>query len=77
MIVKILGSGCMNCRKLEGLARKAVDELGLDADVEKVTDTADIMGYGIMATPALVVDEEVKIAGRVPSLDEVKSVLRG
>jgi small redox-active disulfide protein 2 len=75
MIVKILGSGCANCNKLEEATREAVAELGLDAEVVKVTEFEDIMGYGIMSTPALVVDEEVKFAGRVPSLDEIKTAL--
>ncbi len=75
MVIKILGPGCMNCERLEALARKAVDQLGIDATIEKVTDYRDIMAYGIMSTPGLVVDEKVKIAGRVPSLDEVKAAL--
>jgi len=76
MIVKVLGPGCMNCQKLESLVKKAIDELGIDATVEKVTDYPDIMAYGIMSTPGLVVDEKVKVAGRVPSLDEVKAALQ-
>lgn len=76
MVIKVLGPGCFNCQKLEALARKAVDELGLDAEIVKVTDYADIMAYGIMSTPALVVDEQVKVAGFVPSLDQVKAALQ-
>jgi len=76
MVIKILGSGCANCQKLEALAKKAAGELGLEAHVVKVTDFADIMGYGIMSTPGLVVDEQVKIAGYVPSLDQVKAALQ-
>ncbi|MGB4592470.1 MAG: thioredoxin family protein [Coriobacteriia bacterium] len=76
MVIKILGSGCVNCVKLEALAKKAVEELGIDAEVVKVTDYVDIMAYGIMSTPGLVVDETVKLAGRVPSLDEVKRALQ-
>lgn len=76
MVIKILGSGCKNCEKLEALAKKAVDELGLEAHVIKVTDFADIMAYGVMSTPGLVVDDEVKIAGFVPSLDQVKTALQ-
>ncbi|GAB4285784.1 MAG: thioredoxin family protein [Coriobacteriia bacterium] len=75
MVIKILGSGCCNCTKLADVAKQAADELGLDVTIEKVTDIADIMAYGIMSTPGLVVDEEVRIAGRVPSLAEVKTVL--
>lgn len=75
MIIKILGSGCMNCQKLEVLARKANEELGLGAEIVKVTDYKDIMGYGVMSTPALVVDEQLKLAGRVPSYDDVVKIL--
>jgi len=75
MIIKVLGSGCAKCAKLEDVTRQAVAELGLDATVEHVTDMAQIMGYGVMSTPALVVDEQVRLAGRVPSLTEVKSAL--
>lgn len=76
MVIKVLGPGCANCQKLEALAKKAVDELGLEAEIIKVTDYADIMAYGIMSTPGLVVDEEVKMAGRVPTLDQVKAALQ-
>jgi small redox-active disulfide protein 2 len=76
MVIKILGAGCMNCQKLEALAAKAVEELGIDAEVVKVTDFADIMAFGVMAQPALVIDEQVKLAGRVPSYDDVKKILQ-
>ncbi|MBW9170313.1 thioredoxin family protein [Clostridium estertheticum] len=75
MIIKILGSGCSNCKKLEENTRKAIDELGIVATIEKVTDFKKIMAYGVMKTPALVVDEKVKIMGRVPSPDEIKKYL--
>ncbi|MEI7815153.1 MAG: thioredoxin family protein [Coriobacteriia bacterium] len=75
MVIKILGSGCASCEKLEGLAKKAVEELGLDAQIVKVTDYPAIMAFGVMSTPALVVDEEVKVAGRVPAYEDVKKVL--
>jgi small redox-active disulfide protein 2 len=75
MVIKILGTGCTNCKKLEENARKAVEELGLDASVEKVTEIKDIMKYGVMKTPALVVDEKVKIMGRVATSDEIKKYL--
>lgn len=75
MVIKILGSGCSNCQKLEALAQKAVDELGIDAEIVKVTEYPDIMAFGIMTTPALVIDEQVKFAGRVPSFDEVKDII--
>jgi small redox-active disulfide protein 2 len=75
VVIKVLGSGCANCQKLEAIAQQAVDRLGIDAEVVHVTDFAEIMGYGVMSTPALVVDGELKLAGRVPSLDEVVRVL--
>ena len=75
MHVKILGSGCANCVNLEKATRQAVEELGLEATFEKVTDYADIAGYGIMRTPGLVVDEEVVLSGRVPTVRQVKELL--
>ncbi|WP_186428918.1 thioredoxin family protein [Clostridium sp. BSD9I1] len=75
MNIKILGTGCTNCKKLEENARKAVEELRLDATIEKVTEIKDIMKYGVMKTPALVVDEKVKIMGRVATSDEIKKYL--
>lgn len=75
MIIKVLGSGCANCKKLEANVKEAVDELGLDATIEKVEDIKSIMAYGVMKTPALVVDEQVKIMGRVPKVKEIKKTL--
>jgi small redox-active disulfide protein 2 len=75
MVIKILGPGCANCQKLEGLAQQATERLGWNAEIIKVTEYPEIMAYGVMSTPALVVDEELKLAGRVPSLDEVVSIL--
>ena len=75
MNIKILGSGCANCVNLEKATRQAVDELGLDATFEKVTDPADIAGYGIMRTPGLVVDEQVVLSARVPTAGQVKELL--
>ncbi|MBU3160974.1 TM0996/MTH895 family glutaredoxin-like protein [Clostridium frigoris] len=75
MIIKVLGSGCSNCKKLEENTRKAIDDLGIEATIEKVTDFKEIMAYGVMKTPALVVDGKVKIMGRVPSPDEIKKYL--
>ena len=76
MVIKVLGSGCANCQKLEALATKAVGELGLDAQILKVTDYPEIMAYGVMSTPALVIDEKLVLAGRVPSYDEVVVLLK-
>ena len=75
MIIKVLGPGCRNCRELERGVRAAVDELGLEATVEKVQDVATIVGYGVMATPALVVDDKVLVAGRVPRVAEIRELL--
>jgi small redox-active disulfide protein 2 len=75
MIVKILGPGCANCKNLERVTRAALAELGLDAVVEKVEDYPTIMGYGIMSTPGLVVDEKVLVSGRVPRPAEVRELL--
>lgn len=77
MHVKILGSGCANCVNLEKATRQAVDELGLQATFEKVTDYADIATYGILRTPGLVVDEQVLLSGRVPTTGQVKDLLAG
>ncbi|MGO5075393.1 thioredoxin family protein [Clostridium sporogenes] len=75
MIIKVLGSGCTNCKKLEENTKKAVESLGINATIEKVTDIKEIMSFGVMKTPALVVDGKVKIMGRVPSPDDVKKYL--
>ena len=75
MIIKVLGPGCANCVNLERITREAVETLGLDATIEKVTDFATIAGYGVMATPALVVDEKVVVSGRVPTETEVRGLL--
>lgn len=75
MVIKILGSGCMNCKKLEANVRKAIEEMEIDARVEKVTDFKDIASYGVMRTPALVVDEQIKLMGKVPSIGELKKYL--
>ena len=76
MIIKILGSGCKNCKKLEVNTREAVSELGIDATIEKVENMEEIMAYGIMSTPALVVDEQVKFSGKIPSVKDLKKYLQ-
>ncbi len=74
-VIKVLGPGCANCKKLAENVQKAVEELGMAARVEKVTDIGAMASYGILMTPALVVDEQVKLSGRVPSVDELKTLL--
>ena len=77
MKIQILGSGCAKCKLLEENARAAVAELGLDAEVVKVSDMETIMGMGVMSTPALAVDGVVKSSGRVLSKDQVAAFLAG
>ncbi len=75
MEIKILGTGCPKCKTLEKLTREVVEQNGIDATIIKVEDIMEIMKYGIMTTPALVVNEKVEIKGRVPSSDEIKQIL--
>ena len=75
MQIKILGSGCANCAALERRTREALADLQLTADISKVTDYGEIAGYGVMRTPALVVDEQVLLAGRVPDRATVAGLL--
>jgi small redox-active disulfide protein 2 len=75
MEIKILGTGCPKCKTLEKLTREVVEQNGIDATVTKVEDIYQIMKYGVMTTPALVVNEKVEIKGRIPSADEIKQVL--
>ena len=75
MNIKILGTGCPKCKTLEKLTREVVEQNGINATITKVEDIVEIMKYGIMSTPALVVDEKIEIKGRVPSLDEIRKVL--
>ena len=75
MEIKILGPGCANCQRLEERTREAVTALNLEAEVEKVTDVAEIASYGIMRTPGLVVDDRVLVSGRVPTTREIQELL--
>jgi small redox-active disulfide protein 2 len=77
MKVQILGSGCPKCKALEANAREAVTELGVQAEVEKVTDIEAIMAMGVMMTPALAIDGEVKSVGRVLTKDQISGFLKG
>lgn len=77
MEIKILGTGCPKCHSLDAAVKKAVEELGLkDAAIERVDDIAKIIEYGVMSTPALVVDGEVKFSGRVPNVADIKKILK-
>ena len=69
--IKVLGPGCANCKRLEQMARSEVANLGLEADIAKVTDYGEIMAYGVMSTPGLVINERVVSYGRIPSNQEV------
>ena len=75
MNVKILGSGCPNCQRLEANTKQALRELKLEAEVEKITNLEKVMSYGIMSTPAIVMDEEVISYGIVPSVEEIKKLI--
>lgn len=75
MKIQVLGTGCAKCQKLEDHVRKAVDDLGVEADVEKVQDIDAITSFGVMMTPALAIDGQVKIVGKVPSVDDVKTLI--
>jgi len=75
MKIEILGTGCVKCHKLDELVRATVKESGVDAEVSKVEDIKKIMGYGVMTTPALVIDGKVKVAGRIPTVSEIKQFI--
>lgn len=74
MKIQILGTGCPKCVKLTAAVKTAADDLGLAYEIEKVTDVNQIMAFGVMMTPGLVVDGELKLVGKVPSVDEVKKI---
>ncbi len=74
--IKVLGPGCANCKRLEVIAHKAVEDLGLEAEIEKVTDYNEIMKYPILSTPGLVINEELVSSGRIPSEAEVTDWLK-
>ena len=71
MKIEILGTGCPKCKKLAELTKEAVNELGVSAEIIKVTDIHKIIDYGVMVTPALVIDGDVKVAGKIPSKEEI------
>jgi len=75
MNIKVLGTGCAKCKSLEKVTREAVAEMGINAEVEKVEDIVKIMQYGVMRTPALVINEKVVISGSLPSITEIKELI--
>ncbi len=75
MEIKVLGTGCAKCKTLEKQTNQAVEELGIKADVIKVEDFVEIMNFGVMTTPALVVDGKVVVKGKLPSVAEIKELL--
>ncbi len=77
MKIEVLGSGCKNCNALEKATNEALTELGMDIPIDKVTDYAEIISYGVMSTPALAIDGEVKTVGRVPTVQELTQILAG
>ena len=75
--LQILGTGCPKCKKLAENAESAAQDLGIDYEIEKVSDINDIMKFGVMMTPALAVDGEVKVVGKVSDVDEIKELISG
>ncbi|KAA3636035.1 MAG: thioredoxin family protein [Calditrichaeota bacterium] len=73
--IKVLGPGCAKCQELFNTTQEAIKDIGLECTIEKITDIMEIMNYGVMMTPALVVDGEVKVTGKVPSIDELKQLI--
>jgi small redox-active disulfide protein 2 len=76
MKIEILGTGCPKCKQLEGNARKAAEEVGKKAEIVKVTQIDKIIEYGVMSTPAIVIDGKVKASGRIPEVSEIKKWLK-
>ena len=74
--IKILGSGCANCQRLADYTQKAADQLEIDCTIEKITEIKEIISYGVMKTPGLVVNGQLKVSGRVPKIAEIKELLK-
>ncbi|MDC7222532.1 MAG: thioredoxin family protein [Spirochaetales bacterium] len=77
MKIQILGSGCKKCKQLEQNAREAVEALGVEAEVVKISEMTDILNMGVMMTPALAIDDEVKAAGKLLSPEQIGDILKG
>ena len=75
MEIKLLGSGCRNCQNLEANTDQALADLGMDVTIDHVRDEVEIIGYGVMSTPALVIDDEVVVSGRVPNRDQLREII--
>jgi small redox-active disulfide protein 2 len=73
--LQILGTGCPKCKQLSKVTEQAARELGIDFEIEKVTEITEIMKFGVMMTPALAVDGEVKVAGKVPGIEDIKEMI--
>jgi len=73
MEIKVLGPGCPKCEQTVKLVKEAVSETGVDANIEKITDIMEIAGYGIFGTPAVVIDGDVKIVGKIPKKEDIKT----
>ena len=76
MKIEVLGTGCAKCRTTEKVVKKAVEELGIQAEVVKVEDLQDIIDRGVMMTPAVIIDGEIRIAGHTPTVEEIKKLLK-
>lgn len=76
MNIKILGMGCKYCKELYSITKESTEELNIEVDIEKIEDMKKIMEYGVMRTPALVIDEKVIMQGRIPKKEELKEILR-
>jgi len=72
MKIEILGTGCPKCKKLNELTKEVIQELGISAEIKKITNINDIIDYGVMVTPAIVIDGDVKIAGKIPEKEKIK-----
>ena len=75
LTIKVLGSGCANCKRVEQIVRKTITDMGIEAEVVKVTEYADIMAYNVMSTPGLVINEKIVSTGRIPAPAEVTTWL--